>query len=241
VLHDTLILDFLLTFASNAIDDPLANAQNTLVLEIFYLLFRSIPPSSILPPANNSSGSKQPTATTNALRSALDAEYRGALQQKRHTTSRHSRFGTTVRLSSNRTGQSVILHRGAAVVQDKLAGDVLDRGKKKLAKRAKMRDELTGGAASAGGGLAGSGGETRLTSEVRGQLGIIARGFIESCFNRRSSYPIYVSLGLILHSILFLVDQGHSSREEQSHRERQSSTTILDQVFHAIFPGLERA
>lgn len=89
-------------------------------------------------------------------------------------------------MSSSRTGQSLILHRGAAVIQGKGTGDVLDRGKKKLAKRSKMRDELTGGAASAGGGIAGSGGETRLSYESRENLGNVAKVFIESCFNRES-------------------------------------------------------
>ncbi|KAG8834853.1 Topoisomerase 1-associated factor 1 [Serendipita sp. 399] len=183
ILHETLILDFLLTFASNALDDPLANERNTLVLEIFYLLFRSIPPSSILPSDPNSKNPERSTATSNALRNALDSEMRSSLLQKRHTTSRHSRFGTTIQVSSTQTGQSLVLHRGAAAVQAIGTGEVLDRGKKKLAKRMKMRDELTGGAASAGGGTAGSGGETRLSSQSREELGGIAKSFIESCFN----------------------------------------------------------
>jgi replication fork protection complex subunit Tof1/Swi1 len=182
ILHDTLVLDFLLTFASNAIDDPLANAQNTLILEIFYLLFRSIPPTSILPSSNGHP--HQVITTSNALRNALDSEFRNSRLQKRHLTSRHSRFGTTIQVSSSRTGQSLVLHRGAAAVQGKGTGEVLDRGKKKLAKRGKMRDELTGGAASAGGGAAGSGGETKLSLEARENLGNVAKVFVESCFNR---------------------------------------------------------
>jgi len=47
-----------------------------------------------------------------------------------------------------------------------------------------MRDELTGGAASAGGGAAGSGGETKLSLEARENLGNVAKVFVESCFNR---------------------------------------------------------
>lgn len=69
-------------------------------------------------------------------------------------------------------------------MQGKGTGEVLDRGKKKLAKRGKMRDELTGGAASAGGGAAGSGGETKLSLEARENLGNVAKVFVESCFNR---------------------------------------------------------
>ncbi|KAG8829293.1 Topoisomerase 1-associated factor 1 [Serendipita sp. 400] len=183
ILYETLILEFLLTFASNAIDDPLSNEKNTLVLEIFYLLFRSIPPSTILPPDPNSNVSVRSTATSDALRNALDSEMRTTLLQKRHTTSRHNRFGTTIQVNSAQTGQSIILHRGAAAIQAKTTGDVLDRGKKKLAKRMKMRDELTGGAASSGGGAAGSGGETRLSSKAKEELGGIAKAFVESCFN----------------------------------------------------------
>jgi len=48
-----------------------------------------------------------------------------------------------------------------------------------------MRDELTGGAASAGGGTAGSGGETKLSLEARENLGKVAKVFVESCFNRQ--------------------------------------------------------
>jgi len=184
ILHETLILDFLLTFASNAIDDPLANAQNTLVLEIFYLLFRSIPPTSILPLASGTLGPSKATATSNALRSALDSEFRSTLLQKRYTASRHSRFGTTIQISSTRTGHSLVLHGGAAAIQGNSAGDVLDRGKKKRAQRGKMKDELTGGAGSSGAGKVGSGLETRLSPEARENLGIVAKTFVESCFNR---------------------------------------------------------
>lgn len=46
-LSDTHILDLLLTIASNASNDHLFNGWNTLVLEIVYLLFRGVNPSSL--------------------------------------------------------------------------------------------------------------------------------------------------------------------------------------------------
>jgi replication fork protection complex subunit Tof1/Swi1 len=47
-LSETYITDFLLTVASNAGSDPLFNKWNTLALEIFYLLFRGIKPSTLV-------------------------------------------------------------------------------------------------------------------------------------------------------------------------------------------------
>lgn len=43
-LSETHTLDLLLTIAANTSNDPLFNASNTLVLEIFYLLFRGVNP-----------------------------------------------------------------------------------------------------------------------------------------------------------------------------------------------------
>ena len=47
-LSETNILDLLLTIASNATEDPLFNGWNALLLEIFYLLFRGVKPSSLV-------------------------------------------------------------------------------------------------------------------------------------------------------------------------------------------------
>lgn len=117
-----------------------------------------------------------------------------------------------------RTGQSLILHRGAAV-QSKATGDILDRGKKRRAQRAKMRDELTGGAASAGGGSAGPGGETRLSYTSKQNLGNVAKTFVESCFNRKHLIRTTESAEPSA-SVLLVPYQGYPSRKSQSHRER---------------------
>lgn len=44
-LQETQIFEFLLTAASSSTDEPIFNACNTLVLDIFYLLFRGVKPS----------------------------------------------------------------------------------------------------------------------------------------------------------------------------------------------------
>lgn len=48
ILSDTNIMDLLLTIASNAGEDTMFNSWNTLVLEIFYLLFRGARPASLV-------------------------------------------------------------------------------------------------------------------------------------------------------------------------------------------------
>ena len=45
LLSEQKLFEFLLTLASNAGTDPVFNTWNTLVLEIFYLLFRGVKPS----------------------------------------------------------------------------------------------------------------------------------------------------------------------------------------------------
>ncbi|KAJ7608441.1 timeless protein-domain-containing protein [Roridomyces roridus] len=83
-LQETHIIDLLLTAAANADADPLLAGWNTLVLEIFFLLFRGTPPKALI---------EQPKV---ALQRLLAAEARAAPAP----TSRHSRFGTTIVVSS---------------------------------------------------------------------------------------------------------------------------------------------
>lgn len=47
VLHETNILDLLLTMASNGDGDPMYDQYNSLLLEIFYLLYRGVRPSTL--------------------------------------------------------------------------------------------------------------------------------------------------------------------------------------------------
>lgn len=45
LLNETQIFELLLTTASSSLDEPIFNASNTLVLDIFYLLFRGVKPA----------------------------------------------------------------------------------------------------------------------------------------------------------------------------------------------------
>jgi len=161
-MSEHLVLDLFLTIASNALDDSFLNQWNCLLLEMFYLLFRALKPSSL---AGN-----QATQPRRDLAKLLETEERSKREdRKKWTSSRHSRFGTTIAMKSKvNDEEKVILHKQAAV--GKSAVEVLDKGKKTLAKRAKMRDAL--------------GSTTILTLEAKTILQGVARDFIISCFNR---------------------------------------------------------
>ncbi|KAI5994503.1 timeless protein-domain-containing protein [Pisolithus albus] len=174
---ETNMLDLLLTIASNSDNDPLFNSFNTLVLEIFYLLFRGLKPSTL---AINQT--KQPTQD---LRRLLAAEDRRKRDAARYASSRHSQFGTTltVQLNPKRKTQDaqdtheesqgpaptrpLVLHRQAAISKE--SGDVLDIAKQHKWKKTNKVDELTR--------------EDNLSTEARMVLQGFAREFVESCFN----------------------------------------------------------
>lgn len=86
------IFELLLTLASNAADDPLFNSWNTLLLETFYLCFRSVKPSTLV--------IDQAKSTRNQLASLLDAEDKFRANLKRTAPTRHSRFGTSIAVKS---------------------------------------------------------------------------------------------------------------------------------------------
>ncbi|KAG8903574.1 Topoisomerase 1-associated factor 1 [Tulasnella sp. 403] len=89
---DTAILDSLLTFASNS-DDPMFNPWNNLILEIMYLLFRGVKPSSLI--------LDQQTKAKQDLRNLLDAEAKVKRDGGKSRPTRHSRFGTTISVKSD--------------------------------------------------------------------------------------------------------------------------------------------
>ncbi|THH00303.1 hypothetical protein EW026_g2191 [Hermanssonia centrifuga] len=93
VLSGTHILDLLLTLASNAGTDTMFNGWNTLVLEIFNLLFRGVKPSSL-----SADQSKEPTQNLKRLLAVEDKRKRDIA---RNASSRHSRFGTTISVTLN--------------------------------------------------------------------------------------------------------------------------------------------
>ncbi|KAA1474618.1 timeless-domain-containing protein [Dentipellis sp. KUC8613] len=181
-LQETNFLDLLLTIASNAATDTMFNGWNTLVLEIFYLLFRGVKPSTL-----------QNTRTLHQLLAIEDGRRRDFA---RYAPSRHSRFGTTISVklnpkkikdpykddskgdnpapapapaasSSSSSSQAFVLHRQQALNQE--PGTILDLLKRQKGQKGKKVDEL--------------GREDNLSTDARTVLQGVARGFIESCFN----------------------------------------------------------
>ncbi|KAI0366585.1 timeless-domain-containing protein [Pilatotrama ljubarskyi] len=181
-LSESHFIDLLLTIASNA-SDPMFNQWNTVVLEIFYLLFRGVKPASL--------ASDQAKQSTKALQSLLAIEDQRKREIARKTTSRHSRFGTTISVMLNpkkaKAGDDVpqeaeagpsrayVLHKQQALNKD--SGSALDMvaAKKHRAGRGKKVDEL--------------GRDENFSLDARLVLQNLARAFIESCFN-----PLLASL-----------------------------------------------
>ncbi|KAG8216231.1 timeless protein-domain-containing protein [Butyriboletus roseoflavus] len=184
-LSETHTLDLLLTIAANNDQDPLFNASNTLVLEIFYLLFRGIKPTALV-----IDQTKQPAQNLHRLLAAEDKKKRDIA---RNASSRHSRFGTTiaVRLNTSKrapadrggdnaessatagasergsSSRPLVLHRQAAITQE--SGSILDITKHQRARKANKVDELTR--------------EDSLSFEARLVLQGFAKEFLECCFN----------------------------------------------------------
>ncbi|KZT08354.1 timeless-domain-containing protein [Laetiporus sulphureus 93-53] len=182
VLSDSNIFDFLLTIASNIATDAMFNRWNALVLEILYLLFRGVKPSSL--------AMNQVDQPTQSLRRLLAAEDQRKRNLTRTATSRHSRFGTTiaVKLNSKKaqsadkgsaegqsnlgddpqsSSQTYVLHRQQAINRD--AGSILDLAKRHRSQKGPKADELAH--------------DDNLTVEAKSILQNLARTFVEACFN----------------------------------------------------------
>ncbi|KAG2355989.1 timeless protein-domain-containing protein [Suillus spraguei] len=167
-LSETHTLDLLLTIAANTSNDPLFNASNTLVLEIFYLLFRGVKPHLLA-----IDQSKQPAQTLHRL---LAAEDKKKKDLARNASSRHSRFGTTISQPDADTespndpassSRPLVLHRQAAITQE--SGSVLDFAKRSKARKSNKIDELAR--------------EDNLSVEAKIVLQGFARESVESSFN----------------------------------------------------------
>ncbi|KAI0251523.1 timeless protein-domain-containing protein [Lactifluus subvellereus] len=182
-LSESHFFDLLLTIASSAASDAMFNSWNTLVLEIFYLLFRGIKPASLI--------LEQSAQTNQNLRQLLTIEDQRRKNFARNAPSRHSRFGTTisVRLNPNKapavpgtaaesdagnpiapdasSSQPLVLHRQQALSKD--SGTVIDLVKRQNKQKGKKEDEFAR--------------DDNLTPEARTVLRGLARTFIESCFN----------------------------------------------------------
>ncbi|GBE89890.1 Topoisomerase 1-associated factor 1 [Sparassis crispa] len=180
-LSDTGFLDLLLTIASNVSSNAMFNNWNALVLEIFYLLFRGVKPTSL-----TMDQAKQPAQNLQRLLAVEDQRRRDF---SRKATSRHSRFGTTISIKLNpgkaqprsgdgesiendqnipsRSAQPYVLHRQQAISGE--AGSILDLAKRQRKEKGKKIDEL--------------GREDNLSLDSRVILQNLAKNFIEACFN----------------------------------------------------------
>ncbi|KAG6820075.1 hypothetical protein H0H93_005603 [Arthromyces matolae] len=182
-LSDTHMLELLLTIAANTSNDPLFNSWNTLVLEIFYLLFRGVKPSIL--------SKDQAKQSTETLQNLLAAEDRIRRSLARNSNSRHSRFGTTiaVKLNPNKKpstsaensdpnfngneadsagpSRSFVLHRQQAISSE--TGTIMDITKRKVTKKGNKVDELAR--------------DDHLSVEARVILQTLATEFTEACFN----------------------------------------------------------
>ncbi|KAG1737798.1 timeless protein-domain-containing protein [Suillus lakei] len=177
-LSETHTLDLLLTIAANTSNDTLFNASNTLVLEIFYLLFRGVKPHLL---AINQS--KQPAQNLHRL---LAAEDKKKKDLARNASSRHSRFGTTISVQlkpskkpvapdaategpndSASGSRPLVLHRQAAITRE--SGSVLDFAKRSKARKSNKIDELAR--------------EDNLSVEAKIVLQGFARESVDSSFN----------------------------------------------------------
>ncbi|KAF8622383.1 hypothetical protein AX15_007037 [Amanita polypyramis BW_CC] len=175
VLQEAHVLRLLLTIAANPDRDKLFEKWNTLVLEIVYLLLRGVKPAELV-----MDQTKQPGANLHRL---LAAEERARRNATRNTTSRHSRFGTTIAVTLNpkkkqtnegeeahgsvTSGRPLVLHRQQAV--NSSAGALLDLGKKQKGRKGLTVDELTR--------------DDNLSFEARKVLQQWAFDFLEGCFN----------------------------------------------------------
>ncbi|KAI4520868.1 timeless-domain-containing protein [Schizophyllum commune Loenen D] len=175
-LSETHAMELLLTIAVNDNNDPLFNQWNTLILEIFYLLYRGVKPSSL--------AMDQTKQTSKNLHRLLETEQKIRQDVSRKASSRHSRFGTTITVklnpkkaapaadgeegsSSKKAGSShFVLHQQQALHKD--ASSILDM-KKKAKKKGMTVDELAR--------------EENLSVEARNILQKFAAEFVENCFN----------------------------------------------------------
>lgn len=203
-LSEANVLPLLLTIAANTENDSLLNGWNTLILEIFYLLFRGVKPGSLIQDQAKvgylfSSFVKlliieiqQPAENLQRL---LAMEDRTRRDLSRKATSRHSRFGTTIAIKLNpdkrpstanddanaahaaSSSRTLVLHRQSAIYAE--AGGILDITKRQKNKKANKVDDF---------GIVDT-----LSVEARVVLQELSADFVESCFNRRSIYDKSIS------------------------------------------------
>ncbi|CAE6535100.1 unnamed protein product [Rhizoctonia solani] len=168
-LRTTGLLDLFLTCASNA-DTPEFSEFSAVLLEITYLIIRGVGVRDVAKVkekvAKNGEGRGMlGDGEDEQLKALLDQEKRHRQIAKRGAPTRHSRFGTTITLKTNK--EQYILHRQEAITAD--PSEMIDMVKKKRAKKTVRLNEV---------GVFNS-----LSSEALGALAMFAGKFVESCFN----------------------------------------------------------
>ncbi|KAJ4477289.1 timeless protein-domain-containing protein [Lentinula aciculospora] len=180
-LSEAHILQLVLTIAANSDNDPLFNNWNTIVLEIIYLLFRGVQPSSL-----SVDQSKRPA---DDLQRLLAQEERSKRQSTRQAPSRHSRFGTTIAVklnpnkkqssetnpdpsgasdhTSSSKSQTFVIHRQEGIAGE--TGALWDKSKRQKAWKGHKVDELAS--------------YETLSVEAMRVLQMFASEFLEECFN----------------------------------------------------------
>ncbi|CAE6415167.1 unnamed protein product [Rhizoctonia solani] len=168
-LRTTGLLDLFLTCASNA-DAPEFSEFNAILLEITYLIVRGVGVRDVAR-VKEKVGKKGEgrgmlgDGEDEELKALLDQEKRQRQMAKRGAPTRHSRFGTTITLKTNK--ELYVLHRQEAITAD--PSEMIDGVKKKRAKKAVRVNEV---------GVFNS-----LSSDALGALAMFAGKFVESCFN----------------------------------------------------------
>ncbi|KAG8711383.1 Topoisomerase 1-associated factor 1, partial [Ceratobasidium sp. 394] len=170
-LRATGLLDLLLTCASN-VDQPEFSEFSAVLLEISYLLVRGVGVRDVVK-VKIKTGKKEEGGGAGMVGDGEDEELKALLERekrekrmgKRGAPTRHSRFGTTITLKTDK--QHYVLHRQEAITAD--PSQMIDMVKKKRAKKTVRVDEV--------------GVFNPLSLDALGALAGYAGGFVESCFN----------------------------------------------------------
>ncbi|KAK4685899.1 replication fork protection complex subunit TIMELESS/Tof1/Swi1, partial [Tremellales sp. Uapishka_1] len=171
-LNGLTYFQLLLTLASCA-DKSDLNQYNVLVLDILHLIFRSVKAKNL--------GQDQVRAPVENLKKLLDLETRKKTLHSRSSTSRHSRFGTTVSVKAG--NQKVILHKQNAIKIE--TGKILDDFKRK--RMGKVKKVVSAFSLLQLDGIHASQDELAqpvdLSPEAMKVLQGLGKTFILSCFN----------------------------------------------------------
>ncbi|RSH83343.1 Topoisomerase 1-associated factor 1 [Apiotrichum porosum] len=214
-LDEFTYLELIVTLASNA-NKTEFNQYNMLVLDMVYLLFRSIKPENL--------AQDQKRAPMENLVKLLEEENLAKARKGKHNT-RHSRFGTTITV---RTGsQKVILHSQSAITAS--AGKLLDESKRRTATKIKKVDELMV--------------DTILTPEVITVLQDFARQFLDT-FNIRpadSLRTLFVARFAVQYILVLRTKALTVAEKDAKHKQDNGEQTVMAKVDSDLPLGLVAA